>query len=161
MMSFRSMALRTATRPAATALLSRAPAPTLTTGAITSIRSFSSSNVVSADDPSKTVVVVDGIRLPFAMSSTIYSDQLGVDLQRLAFKGLIDKTAISKEDIDYVIAGTVIQEVRTSNIAREAAINAGLPNKIGAHTVAMVSIVLIRLYTTRLESVVLFLSLPV
>ena len=86
------------------------------------------------------MVVVDGIRLPFAMSSTIYSDQLGVDLQRLAFKGLIDKTAISKEDIDYVIAGTVIQEVRTSNIAREAAINAGLPNKIGAHTVAMVSV---------------------
>lgn len=76
------------------------------------------------------------------MSSTIYSDQLGVDLQRLAFKGLIDKTAISKEDIDYVIAGTVIQEVRTSNIAREAAINAGLPDKIGAHTVAMVSMAL-------------------
>lgn len=90
-------------------------------------------------DPNKTVVVVDGIRLPFAMSSTIYSDQLGVDLQRLAFKGLMDKTAVNKEDIDYVIAGTVIQEVRTSNIAREAAINAGLPNRIGAHTVSMVS----------------------
>ena len=126
-------------------------------GAITALRSFSSSNVASSTDPSKTVVVVDGIRLPFAMSSTIYSDQLGVDLQRLAFKGLIDKTAISKEDIDYVIAGTVIQEVRTSNIAREAAINAGLPNRIGAHTVAMVSISLQHLrimvsYVERFES---------
>lgn len=50
----------------------------------------------------------------------------------------MDKTAMSKDDIDYVIAGTVIQEVRTSNIAREAAINAGLPNQIGAHTIAMV-----------------------
>ena len=139
-MSLRSMALRAATRPAATAFTSRASAQALTGGAITALRSFSSSNVASSTDPSKTVVVVDGIRLPFAMSSTIYSDQLGVDLQRLAFKGLIDKTAISKEDIDYVIAGTVIQEVRTSNIAREAAINAGLPNKIGAHTVAMVSV---------------------
>ena len=136
------MALRAATRPAATAFTSRASAQALTPppGATTALRSFSSSNVASSTDPSKTVVVVDGIRLPFAMSSTIYSDQLGVDLQRLAFKGLIDKTAISKEDIDYVIAGTVIQEVRTSNIAREAAINAGLPNKIGAHTVAMVSV---------------------
>ena len=141
MTSLRSMALRAATRPAATAFTSRASAQALTGGAITALRSFSSSsNVASSTDPSKTVVVVDGIRLPFAMSSTIYSDQLGVDLQRLAFKGLIDKTAISKEDIDYVIAGTVIQEVRTSNIAREAAINAGLPNKIGAHTVAMVSV---------------------
>ena len=36
-------------------------------------------------------------------------------------------------------AGTVIQEVKTSNIAREAAINAGFPSSIGAHTVAMVS----------------------
>jgi len=136
------MALRAATRPAVAAVASRAPTQALTPSATTALRSFSSSNVASSSDkdPSKTVVVVDGIRLPFAMSSTIYSDQLGVDLQRLAFKGLIDKTAISKEDIDYVIAGTVIQEVRTSNIAREAAINAGLPDKIGAHTVAMVSI---------------------
>ena len=145
MISLHSAALRAATRKAAAAAFtSRAPAQSLTPppGAITALRSFSSSNVASSSDkdPSKTVVVVDGIRLPFAMSSTIYSDQLGVDLQRLAFKGLIDKTAISKEDIDYVIAGTVIQEVRTSNIAREAAINAGLPDKIGAHTVAMVSI---------------------
>lgn len=144
MMSFRSTALRAATRPAVAAVASRAPTKALTPSATTALRSFSSSNVASSSDkdPSKTVVVVDGIRLPFAMSSTIYSDQLGVDLQRLAFKGLIDKTAISKEDIDYVIAGTVIQEVRTSNIAREAAINAGLPDKIGAHTVAMVSMAL-------------------
>lgn len=85
------------------------------------------------------VVIVDGVRLPFAKTSTIYADEMAVDLQRLAFKGLIDKTAIDKENIDYVLAGTVIQEVRTSNIAREAAINAGLPNSIGGHTLSMVS----------------------
>jgi len=38
------------------------------------------------------------------------------------------------------LAGNVIQEVRTSNIAREAAINAGFPANIGSHTVAMVSV---------------------
>lgn len=86
------------------------------------------------------VVIVDGVRLPFAMTSTIYADEMAVDLQRLAFKGLVDKTAIEKKDIDYVISGTVIQEVRTSNIAREAAINAGLPNSIGGHTVSMACI---------------------
>ena len=78
-------------------------------------------------DPAKNVVVVDGVRLPFAMSSTIYEDQLAVDLQRLAYQGLITKTALDKRDVDYVLAGNVIQEVRTSNIAREAAINAGFP----------------------------------
>lgn len=86
------------------------------------------------------MVVVDGVRLPFAMSSTIYEDQLAVDLQRLAFQGLVTKTALNKEDVDYIFAGTVIQEVRTSNIAREAAINAGFPASIGAHTVSMACI---------------------
>ena len=84
------------------------------------------------------VVIVDGVRLPFAQTSTIYADEMAVDLQRLAFKGLMDKTAMERENIDYVLSGTVIQEVKTSNIAREAAINAGLPNNIGGHTISMV-----------------------
>jgi Acetyl-CoA acetyltransferase len=92
------------------------------------------------NNPKTNVVIVDGVRLPFAMASTIYEDEMAVDLQRLAFKGLIDKTAIEKKDIDYVISGTVIQEVRTSNIAREAAINAGIPNSVGGHTVSMACI---------------------
>jgi acetyl-CoA acyltransferase len=86
------------------------------------------------------VVIVDGVRLPFAQSSTIYSDELAVDLQRLAMTGLLTQTALSKDVIDYVICGNVIQEVRTSNIAREAAINAGLPLRIGAHTVSQACI---------------------
>jgi acetyl-CoA acyltransferase len=89
----------------------------------------------------RNVVVVDGIRLPFAQASTIYKDEMAVDLQRMAIKGLLTKTALNKNDIDYVICGTVIQEVRTSNIAREASLNAGLPNTIGSHTVAQVFIV--------------------
>jgi len=63
-----------------------------------------------------------------------------VDLQRLAYQGLITKTALDKKDVDYILAGNVIQEVRTSNIAREAAINAGFPANIGSHTVAMACI---------------------
>ena len=86
------------------------------------------------------VVVVSGVRLPFAMTSTIYEDQLAVDLQRLAIQGLLTQTALPKSEVDYVIAGNVIQEVRTSNIAREAAINAGLPQSIGAHTIAQACI---------------------
>eukprot|EP00957_Ditylum_brightwellii_P157352 11976176-Ditylum_brightwellii.AAC.1 len=74
------------------------------------------------------------------MTTTIYADELAVDLQRLAFNGLLTKTALDKNEIDYVIAGTVIQEVRTSNIAREASINAGIPNSVGSHTVSMACI---------------------
>ena len=58
----------------------------------------------------------------------------------------MDKTAIDRKEIDYVISGTVIQEVKTSNIAREAAVNAGLPISIGAHTVSMVSSSMLYVY---------------
>jgi acetyl-CoA acyltransferase len=86
------------------------------------------------------VVVVSGVRLPFCQTSTTYSDELAVDLQRLAIHGLLTETALPKDAVDYVICGNVIQEVRTSNLAREAAINAGLPVQVGAHTIAQACI---------------------
>ena len=51
----------------------------------------------------------------------MYGKLLAVDLGRLALKGLINKTALNPASIDYLYYGTVIQESRTSNIAREAA----------------------------------------
>jgi acetyl-CoA acyltransferase len=101
-----------------------------------SVRSFTTGPVPGGRD----VVIVSGIRLPFAQASTIYQDEMAVDLQRLAITGLINQTALPKDAVDYVVCGNVIQEVRTSNIAREAAINAGLPYNIGAHTVAQACI---------------------
>ncbi|KAL7478543.1 hypothetical protein ACHAW6_004307 [Cyclotella cf. meneghiniana] len=119
--------------------LSRTSSSTLVRVAVACVSSKSFSTVRQSS-PRKNVVVVDGVRLPFAQTSTIYSDQMAVDLQRLAFQGLITKTALDKGDVDYVLAGNVIQEVRTSNLAREAAINAGFPATIGGHTVAMACI---------------------
>ena len=87
--------------------------------------------------PSKRVVVVDGARIPFAMAGTKYKDQMAVDLMRYALRGLLTKTALPVEEVDYVLCGTVVQEPRTSNIAREAAMHAGLPHNIPAHTVSL------------------------
>lgn len=50
------------------------------------------------------------------------------------------KTGVDKELIDYIVYGTVIQEVKTSNIGREAALSAGFSNKTPAHTVTMACI---------------------
>lgn len=94
----------------------------------------------SAKAAAKRVVVVDGVRLPFAKSGTIYKDVIAYDMLRDAFKGLLNKTAIDPAKIDYVIGGTVIQEVRTSNIAREAALGAGIPKNVPAHTVTQACI---------------------
>jgi acetyl-CoA acyltransferase len=41
------------------------------------------------------------------------------------YQGLLNKTAIDPKSLDYIVAGNVIQEVRTANIAREAAMAAG------------------------------------
>lgn len=43
---------------------------------------------------------------------------------------LIERTAVPYDDIGHIVSGTVIQESRTSNIAREAALTAGFPDRV-------------------------------
>jgi acetyl-CoA acyltransferase len=86
------------------------------------------------------VVLVDGCRTPFQPACTAYNDLMAYDLARLALRGLMTKTGVSPDSVDYVFMGTVLQEVRTSNIARDAALGAGLPKSIPAHTVTQACI---------------------
>uniref|UniRef100_A0A8C6TI40 Trifunctional enzyme subunit beta, mitochondrial n=1 Tax=Neogobius melanostomus TaxID=47308 RepID=A0A8C6TI40_9GOBI len=85
----------------------------------------------------KNIVLVEGVRTPFLMSGTAYADLMPHDLARA---GLLNKTSIPQDAVDYIIYGTVIQEVKTSNVAREAALGAGFSDKIPAHTVTMACI---------------------
>ena len=50
------------------------------------------------------------------------------------------RTGLDPADAGYIINGIVIQEVKTSNIAREAALGAGIPDSVPAHTVTMACI---------------------
>lgn len=59
----------------------------------------------------RNVVLVDGARLPFQPSSTVYNKLVAYDLARLALTGILTKTGVSPNAIDYVLMGTVIQEV--------------------------------------------------
>ena len=74
------------------------------------------------------------------MQSTIYNDLLAVDLSRLSLKALLNKTALDPSLVDYVTIGTVIQETKTSNIAREATMGAGIPMSVPSHTVTQACI---------------------
>ena len=74
------------------------------------------------------------------MAGTVYGKYLAVDLARMALKGLLTKTALSPSEIDYLYYGTVIQETRTSNIAREAAMGANIPYSVPSHTLSMACI---------------------
>uniref|UniRef100_A0A8C4FN95 Trifunctional enzyme subunit beta, mitochondrial n=1 Tax=Denticeps clupeoides TaxID=299321 RepID=A0A8C4FN95_9TELE len=88
----------------------------------------------------KNIVLVDGVRTPFLLSGTSYSDLMPHDLGRGALQGLLNRTGVPKEIVDHIIYGIVIQEVKTSNVAREAALGAGFSDKTPAHTVTMACI---------------------
>lgn len=92
------------------------------------------------DKTGKNIVFVDGVRTPFLMSGTEYSNLMAHELARHALLGLVKKTGISPDVVDYIVYGTVIQEVKTSNIGREAALSAGFSDKTPAHTVTMACI---------------------
>ncbi|CAG0889985.1 unnamed protein product [Darwinula stevensoni] len=88
----------------------------------------------------KDVVFVDGARTPFLQSGTQFSKLMPHDLQRNALLGIMQRTGLPKEVVEYICIGTVIQEVKTSNIARESALAAGFPKSTPAHTVTMACI---------------------
>lgn len=88
----------------------------------------------------KRVVIVDGTRTPFMMASTAYNDYMAYDLAHFAIKGLLSKTALDPKLVDTVIMGSVIQEVKCPNVAREAALAAGIPNDVPCHTVTQACI---------------------
>ena len=88
----------------------------------------------------RNVVLIDGVRTPFAQSQTVYNDLIAYQLQRAAFLSLIRRTGIDKDKIEHVISGTVIQENKTSNLAHEAAATANFPNSIPCKTVTLACI---------------------
>ena len=83
----------------------------------------------------KKVVFIDGVRTPFLKSGTDYMDLMSYQLGQFAIKGLLDKTGIDPEEVDRVIYGNVISNVKTENVAREAAVTAGIPVKAPCNTV--------------------------
>jgi len=85
-------------------------------------------------------VLVDGARIPFLKSGTDYNNMMAYDLGRMAIQGLLVRNNIPSNSIDRVIMGNVIQEIRTSNVARESALGAGIQNTVPAFTTSMACI---------------------
>ncbi len=88
----------------------------------------------------KKVVLVDGCRIPFQKSGTAYKNLMAYQLAQFAIKGLLDQTNIATSEVQSLILGCVIQNLRTSNVAREAAFTSGLGNYVPCHTITMACI---------------------
>jgi len=91
-------------------------------------------------DHFRKVVLIDGCRIPFLRAGTGYHDLTSYDLGRLALKALLDRTGVPPAAIDQVIMGTVVSRMATSNVAREAALAAGIPHTVPASTVSLACI---------------------
>ncbi|TVQ73253.1 MAG: thiolase family protein [Balneolaceae bacterium] len=83
------------------------------------------------------IVLVDGCRIPFQKPGTAYRSYRAHDLARFVIRGLLDRTGLDPGKVDRVIMGSVIQDPQTANVAREAALGAGLPASVPAQTVSM------------------------
>ena len=88
----------------------------------------------------KKVVVVDGCRTPFLRSGTDYMDLMSYQLGAFAIRGLLNKSGIDPEVVDQVIMGNTISNIQTTNVAREAALTAGISNSTPCQTVTLACI---------------------
>ena len=89
-------------------------------------------------DKSKEVVIVSGVRTPIGAHKgslkQLKADQLGT----IAIKEVLKKSKFNNNEIDEVIMGQVLTAGCGQNPARQAAINAGIPNSKPAHVVNQV-----------------------
>ncbi|MEE9180725.1 MAG: acetyl-CoA C-acyltransferase FadI [Vicinamibacteria bacterium] len=82
------------------------------------------------------VAFVAGCRTPFARAGGTLADLSALDLGRLVTAELVQRSAIDPREIDQVVLGTVVHDVKASNLAREVVLGAGLPPTIEAYTVS-------------------------
>lgn len=86
------------------------------------------------------VVFIDGCRLPFRRSGSDYEALTAYDLARAVISAMLSRSGLDVTEVDSVIMGSVVQNPRTSNVARDAALGAGMPNSVVANTVTMACI---------------------
>lgn len=87
------------------------------------------------DKAATDVVIVDGVRTPFAKAGTKFKDVHAAELGQRALQELIARTNLDTEQVDEVIVGCVGNPSDAVNIGRVVALRAGIPIKTSAHTV--------------------------
>lgn len=83
----------------------------------------------------KNVVIVDGLRTPYAKMGTSFNDIPAHELGGILLKEFLERVELDPAIIDEVIFGNVAQPPEATNIARNIALLAGIPENIPAFSV--------------------------
>jgi acetyl-CoA C-acetyltransferase len=83
----------------------------------------------------KKAVIVGAARTPIGSYNGSLKDLSAVDLGEFAAKEAISRANISLLEIDEVLIGCVLQAGQGQNVARQIAINAGIPQEVPAMTI--------------------------
>jgi len=81
------------------------------------------------------VVILSGCRTPIGSFGGAFKDTTAVELGALAVQEAVRRAAVRPDQVDEVILGCILQAGLGMNPARQAAIRAGLPESVPAHTV--------------------------
>jgi len=81
------------------------------------------------------VVIVAACRTPVASFGGALKDVRAVDLGSIVMAEALKRAGIDGGQVDEVIFGCVLQAAQGQNVARQSAINAGLPNEVSALTI--------------------------
>ncbi len=84
---------------------------------------------------SREVVVVDGLRTPYAKAGTQLKDIPAQELGRIVTAELLARTDFDPAELDQVIFGNISEPPDAVNVARVAALRAGVPADVPAFTV--------------------------
>ena len=82
------------------------------------------------------IAIVDGIRTPFCKAGTELKGFSAQKLGSLVIRELLDRSSIDGHVVDEVVMGCVANPVDAANVARVAALMAGLPERSRAYTVS-------------------------
>ena len=69
---------------------------------------------------SKGVALIASARTPFLNTATAYSTLMSYELAAYAIEGVMKRCPRAIDDLGLVVLGTVLHEVNTTNVAREA-----------------------------------------
>ena len=85
--------------------------------------------------PDRDPLILAGARTPLAKAGTALRDVPAHELLRVALREAMERAEIRPEEIDEVIVGNIAQPAEAANIARVAALLAGVPRETPAFTV--------------------------